>query len=833
MKPFTSVDFQQAKAKHLAFKSRLRAILYGQQIEPTATVLSQYACEVGKWIYGHALIAYEDIAEVHELEKVHASIHDIARRLIRLYQDGNVEEARQGLGEMEQLADRLVDLLHQIEGKIIVARPDTLVASTSNEISILTALLEKNEQLDARIQQQVAAEKKNIGLIEAERELLHGFFMQAPAAHCILRGPTHIYEFANPAYQELIGGRNPIGRTVREVMPGLERQGFHELLHTVYTTGEPFVGKEVLIELDQGSGVSKQAYLNFVYQPIKDRVGNTEGILVFAYEVTDQVVARKAIEESESRFRSLIEQAPVATCLMVGQDLRIDIANELMIDYWGKGRSVLGKPHAEALPELGTQPYNQILTNVFTTGKAYTGHAARIHLVVHGVPGEYYFDFTYKPLFTVAGEVYGVLCMAVDVTAQVLITKELAESEARFRTMVQQAPVPMLVLRGETLVVEVVNDAMLAMIDRDRSIVAKPVLDSVPELASQPVWSAIRQVYETGVPYFADELPVQIMRDGQLVERYYTFSYIPLNEGTNTVGVLQVAVDMTTQVKARLVAQESEDRYRTLSDNLEQQVQARTRELQASIHDLKRSNENLQQFAYIASHDLQEPLRKIQSFGNLLQMQYADQLGEGVSHLERMQSAASRMSALIRDLLTFSRISTRQEGTGPVSLNKVLQTVLSDLEVSIRQTNAQIDIALLPVVQGDASQLGQLLMNLVSNALKFHRVDKTGVPVPPHIRISGQTVPARDLPARVRPTRLVDAYSRIDVTDNGIGFDEKYLDRIFQVFQRLHGHTKFVGTGVGLAICEKVAANHGGAITASSRPGQGSTFQIYLPIVKD
>ncbi|MVM39626.1 PAS domain-containing protein [Spirosoma sp. HMF3257] len=260
-----------------------------------------------------------------------------------------------------------------------------------------------------------------------------------------------------------------------------------------------------------------------------------------------------------------------------------------------------------------------------------------------------------------------------------------------------------------------------------------------------------------------------------------------------------------------------------LKENNEQLAKANTA-LEISNQALNRSNNNLQQFAYIASHDLQEPLRKIQSFGDLLKNQYAAQLGDGVSHLERMQIAAGRMSTLIKDLLSFSRISTQQNTTALISLTAVVNMVIMDLELRIQETGAIVTVDPLPTIEGDKSQLEQLFQNLLSNALKFLRADVT-----PQIRISSQTIAASELPASLKPTRQAALYNRIDIIDNGIGFDPKYVDRIFQVFQRLHSKTEFAGTGIGLAICEKVAANHGGTITASSEPGHGTTFHVYLP----
>jgi light-regulated signal transduction histidine kinase (bacteriophytochrome) len=282
---------------------------------------------------------------------------------------------------------------------------------------------------------------------------------------------------------------------------------------------------------------------------------------------------------------------------------------------------------------------------------------------------------------------------------------------------------------------------------------------------------------------------------------------------------------ISDQVLARQRIEEREKRYRNLSDELEQLVQRRTQELQDSVQNLQRSNQNLEQFAYVASHDLQEPLRKIQGFGDLLKSQYGDQLGEGIDYLNRMQSAASRMSILINDLLTFSRISIQTDTNDSVALSAVVEKVLADLELVIEESRAEVHVEALPTILGNAAQLSQLFQNLLSNALKFHQVDKS-----PVIEITSFTVEAAELPPNLKPNRVARQYYQINVKDNGVGFDEKYLDRIFKVFQRLYGRNEFAGTGIGLAICEKVVANHGGMITASSQPGQGATFSVYLPI---
>jgi light-regulated signal transduction histidine kinase (bacteriophytochrome) len=240
--------------------------------------------------------------------------------------------------------------------------------------------------------------------------------------------------------------------------------------------------------------------------------------------------------------------------------------------------------------------------------------------------------------------------------------------------------------------------------------------------------------------------------------------------------------------------------------------------------ELARSNTELQEFAYVASHDLQEPLRKIQAFGDRLKVKYSEVLTEqGRDYLERMQNAAERMQALINDLLTLSRITTRAQPFVTTNLKHVAQEVLSDLEVSIQQADGRIEVGELPILDADPIQMRQLLQNLIGNALKFYRKGE-----PPVIKIYSR--PITDL--EQRPTQGINKMERcqILIEDNGIGFDEKYLDRIFNAFQRLHGRSEYEGTGMGLAICRKIVERHDGSITAKSLIDRGSTFIITLPL---
>jgi signal transduction histidine kinase len=234
---------------------------------------------------------------------------------------------------------------------------------------------------------------------------------------------------------------------------------------------------------------------------------------------------------------------------------------------------------------------------------------------------------------------------------------------------------------------------------------------------------------------------------------------------------------------------------------------------------LKKSNSELQSFAHIASHDLQEPLRKVTAFGDRLKARYSDVLGEqGNDYLERMQNAAGRMQHLIQGLLAYSRVTTKAKPFESVDLSTVARGVLSDLEMRIQDSGGRVDIGELPTVSADPLQMRQLFQNMISNALKFHKKDQL-----PVVKVSAELI----LDSKKGP--LDDKCYQLAFEDNGIGFDAQYEDRIFGVFQRLHGRKEYEGSGIGLSVCKKIAERHGGNISAESTPGEGAKFIVTLP----
>lgn len=361
----------------------------------------------------------------------------------------------------------------------------------------------------------------------------------------------------------------------------------------------------------------------------------------------------------------------------------------------------------------------------------------------------------------------------------------LEESEQRFRALFDEAPIAYHEIDSRGIVVSV-NRNECELLGYDAGA-----------MVGNHIWNFV-----AAEERFASKIAVTEKLSGQRKLEVFTRPYVNRN-GTrltlevhenlilgrqgNVVGIRSAMLDVTARVKAEEA-------------------------LVRKAKELGRSNAELQQFAFVASHDLQEPLRKIQAFSDLLRSRCGESLnGQGLDYLDRVQNAAGRMQRLINDLLSLSRAGTRTLNVVMVDLNAIVHGVLSDLEIRIQQKGALVTCGPLPTVQADPIQIMQLMQNLVANALKFHAPGEV-----PRVEIEGNVLDG-------------DQY-QITVTDHGIGFDEKYTDRIFQVFQRLHGRMEYEGTGIGLSVCRRIVERHGGTITARSAPGQGAKFIVQLPL---
>ncbi len=641
-------------------------------------------------------------------------------------------------------------------------------------------------------------------LIQSETNL-RNIIRQAPVAMCILSGPEFVVDIANERMLALWGksGQQILGKPIFEELVEARHEGFESLLQRVFESGETFTAFGTPVTLYRDGG-TETAFVNFVYEAFRNGTGEISGIMAVAADVTEEVIARKKLEESEIKIRSLVESAPFPIGVYEGREMRITMVNQAIVDVWGKGGDVVGKTYREVLPELADQEIYPQLDSVYTTGIPFHARNQRVDLIVEGKLRSYYFNYSFTPLFDGNGNVYGVMNTAADVTDLIVAKLKVEQSERNFRNMVKQAPVAMAIMIGPEHVVEVANDLIIALWGKSpKDVMHKPIFRGVPDAQGQGLEQLLHDVYTTGIPFVANERAVVLTRNGKQETVYQNFVYEPYRDSNGEIlGVLAITVDVTPQVLARR--------------EIEEIVRERT-------ESLRRTNAELSQFAYIASHDLQEPARKISTFVEMLGNVLGPAVdGRAKSYLTKIDKSSARMLGLIRDVLTISQLSKQDQEFEQVDLNKILEEVLNDYELLIEQKGCIIDADPLPVLKAIPVQMSQLFTNLVSNAIKFSR---NGTPLRLDIRCretAHVSSPEQGLP-------VPGKYVRIDFVDNGIGFNQENAVQIFNIFQRLHGKSEYQGTGIGLAMCKKIVENHGGQISAIAEPGKGATFTVVLP----
>ena len=778
---------------------------------------------------------------------------------------------------------------------------------------------------------------------------------QAPIALLLSRGDEVIIESVNKPMLEFMNKESAaevLEKKMTDVLPELKGQKALQTVIEVQKTGKPFRGNDQPVDL-MINGKLERRYFNFSYDCIRESEGKA-AVLHMAVDVTEQFLSRRKIEESEKRFRSLIEEAPVGTCLYVGPDMRIEIANKIILDHWGRKSDVIGKNMIDVFPEAKKQPFPKILKEVYRTGKQYEQKAAKADIMIEGKLNTFYFDFTYKPLLDENGNVYAILDVVIDVTTQVKAKKLLEENQEFIRKIFYNSPVANLVYVGKEMILREANEKMLEIFGRDNSIIGKPVMESIPELQDTDLFEKYSHVLATGKTYRAAAQPIRLIKNGVSYLGYYDYTYKPLFDDKNKVyGVICIAVDVSDQVYATQKQQEAEAGLRgavelaqlgtwsidvatnglTYSDRLiewfgfdpgnkdynqiipilepqdqqrvanavawalkaesggvydqiytvihpktghkrilhaqgktvfdlagnpirmdgtaqdvtiqyelqmalEQEVRIRTEELATAVNalgitneDLEKtnirllqSNEDLAQFAYIASHDLQEPLRKIITFSQLLESSLGDdRTVKAQNYMDKIVHSTMRMQSLIRDVLNYSKLAKSDEQFTEVNLNEIVAHIIMDYDLLIEQKRAKINIKELPVIKGNAIQMAQLFRNLIGNALKFTNKERD-----PVITISTVKAERTDFD-KIQVANTEIQFYKIKIEDNGIGFEPEYFERIFQIFQRLHSKSEYEGTGIGLAMCKKIAQNHGGDIYAESQFGAGAIFNILLP----
>ncbi|MGN6646060.1 MAG: PAS domain-containing protein [Cytophaga sp.] len=925
------LDFEQARTRHLLFRTKLKSILYGAEMD-VHSIISPIDSKIGQWIYAHALKLYGHIPEMIELERIHKYIHESAEQLILQYHSGQANEARNSLHKLESSADTFTEFLTIIEKKV---KEDNLNFPYDSEDLIHTnykELLELRQSitdLDQRIKEQT--EELFLSKKFFERKL-HNHFSQAPIAICILRGKSFIFEFANDLFLELIDKKaDLIGKKLFEALPELQSQNVAELLNGVIHSGKPFIGNELEYSL-QRNNILQPGFFNFIIKSLEDELDPSPGLMIVCSEVTEQVLSKDTAMENQRKLNIAIESANLGT-----YELNLKTG---AINYSDRHIAIFGfspdeRPSHEELVKH-VHPDDMHIRNEAHRTSLQTGSLSYQLRIVWNDQSIHWIQTSGKVFFDKHGAAEKIMGTVMDITESKTAEEKIRQSNERLEIAMKAGNLGSYELNYETgevafddicklhfdfpLDMHVTMDdirhathpddrmelqlkmqhirsntgnysaeyriitkdnelrwistsgkgiyhkdgTLIKLIGVAENITARKrdeeelslslskfrlLADSMPQFVwtsdtegnlnyfNQSVFDYTgltpKQVYEEGWLQIVhpDDRAVNIEKWMHSIRTGENFLYehrFKKNTGEyrwqlsralpqrNKAGEIQMWVGTSTDIQDQ----------KTMAQYLEALIIERTKELKNANQELENMNQELRSFTYISSHDLQEPLRKIQTFISRIQETDSQTLSqEGAIYFERIRQAAHKMKTLINDLLTYSRTNVSDKIFETTNLNVLLQEIKTEFTDSLKEKQGTLEIANLPDVQGIPFQLRQLFINLISNSIKFA---KPGVP--PVIKISASLLMGNDIGnPNAHENEL---YHQIAISDNGIGFDPEYKSKIFEVFQRLHAKTEFDGTGIGLSICNKIAQNHHGFITAHGELNKGAVFTLYLPFGK-
>ncbi|WP_428565492.1 MAG: PAS domain S-box protein [Solidesulfovibrio sp. DCME] len=551
-------------------------------------------------------------------------------------------------------------------------------------------------------------------------------------------------------------------------------------------TGQPF---DMVFPL-RGADGRLRPFLTRV-NPLRDATGQVLQWFGTNTDISQQKALEAELRQREEQLRLYITHAPAAIA-MFDKDMRYLAASQRWVaDFGLAGQPLLGRSHYEVFPEIPEH-----WKDIHRRCLAGAVERAEEDAFVRADGASQWLRWEVRPWYTPEGAIGGIAVFSEDITARKLAQQALAERELQFQKVFQASPAPMAILSFESGRFVHANDAYLGLLGYAPDELLGKTTVELGIWDDPQARRRIRKRFAAGKPIVDAEVRLRA-KTGENINALLSIEPITI---ANSVHMLAVTKDITERKLA-------EQRLRQARDVLEDRVQARTQELEARTIELDK-------FFSVSSHDLQEPLRKIRVFGERLRLEYADALGDtGRDYLRRMENAATRMQTLINGLLEYSRASRNLPRFAPADLGEIAGQAARDFEPGLAAAGGHIEIGALPQAEVDGALLNQVFRNLFSNALKYHGQ------TPPVVRVSGAIVSEAGM-----------QWARFSVTDNGIGFDLRFKNKIFQPFQRLHGNTAYAGTGIGLAIVRRIVELHRGTITVDSAPGQGARFIVSLPV---
>ena len=673
------------------------------------------------------------------------------------------------------------------------SRNDELIVLTIVDITAVRNLAseiasKEKKALEMRLEAETNAMKK----IEESNKRYYMMLMHSPFAFSVMKGKDMVIVLANDLIKEFWGkGQEVEGKTLLGVLPELINQPFPAMMHKVYSTGIPVYANEILARIEHEDKV-ENLYFNVVYQPHFEVDETISGVITIAYDVTELVLARKKAEESEHRYRMLIEEASVATALFLGPEICVQYANDIMLGYWGKGKAALGKPLIEAMPELIDQPFMSYFESVYTTGIAYTGVEERADIQINGKLESFFFNFTYKALRDMEQNIYGIHMMAMDVTGEVLAKKALEESEKKYRQLVDSMP-------------QKITNA-----DNEGNIIfynQRWLEDTGYSFEELKDWGWEKVVHPEDLEN-ARERWHQSIKSGDIFEmecrilnkkgeyKWHLNRALALKDESGTI---KMWVGSNTDIHEQ---KEAKHKAEAAAQLAEETVKAK------------------QQFLANMSHEIRTPMNAIIGFTNvILKTKLEDKQKE---YILAIKESGDALLVLINDILDLAKVDAGKMTFEQTSFNlsASVATMLHLFEAKIQEQNLTLmeeyDADIPQILVGDPIRLRQIILNLVSNAVKFTRKGKIIM----RVRLLAQDAEKASI--------------EFTLTDTGIGIAKNKLEQVFNNFEQTHeeGRGTFGGTGLGLAIVKQLVERQGGTITVTSELGKGSAFSFVLSFKK-